>query len=815
LGHERMGARSQPGLLALAAVVSLLLTSLVTLGASVAPAGSTPVPGSGLISPSGEPLALPRPDSVDLTPDRVTSSASPGGPGPAANSQYWTNISTLGALAPGLTVGGAIAFDPTINRTVLMTEDAPWLGVQGHTFEYVNFTWSIVAGGPSQPPSIPDAYAGLAYDPVGQDLVAFGGQVQFGTEIGTLIPTNATYEFAGGMWSNVSANLSVAPPPSGNPLMATDPAGGNLVLLEPVGATNASLTWTFANGVWTNVTATAGVPPPGPGGADSVLAYDPALGAVVFFGGSIPGPGYANATNATWEFHGGQWSRLDTPGPPMTTGTVQTMAYDDPEGDLVDLIGPTAYYAANGTPSYEQWDLASGGWSNFTANSTGTPPLGFDPLSVWDPADNYLLYLSGGYDAQSWALGQVALSANLTVYPSAIDVGDSTTITVAATGGVPPISYAYSGLPPGCSAFPLASFVCTPTTSGNFTVYADVEAGNNVTLNLSTILAVGPTLEVVGPLVADANVYQGSAVNFSVSVSGGLPPYQFSWSVAASNCTPPNAPQFTCAVDALGPTTVGVAVTDSSLHGLGTVSTPFDVVLPPGVASLASSADPVEVGSSVYLNTTLNGGALPLNYTYLGLPGGCAPLDRASLNCTPTTAGTFSLHVTVRDALGSVRSANLSLTVVAGLVISIERITPNPAPLGSLVTFNYSLSGGEAPFHSTWFDLPTGCTSNESSFTCTMGTAGDFDVGLSVRDGLGRVATANVTLVVDGPGATPHTAVNGGPLADWEWGVVVVAGAAVVLLGLWRWSAARRDPVSGTDDEDEESELTTPPLGPP
>ncbi len=507
-----------------------------------------------------------------------------------------------------------MAFDPAANTTVFLGGDS--VASLGESWTYNNYTWSTPFVG------VPDTFPALAYDPSDSELVAFGGNAPVPHETGTTIPTNATYAFSGRVWTNLTSDLGPSPPAAALPLMATDPADGYALLLDPVGSANASQTWAFSSGSWTNLTSTAGQPPPGPSGADSVMTYDPTLGAVIFFGGSFPGPGYSVATNETWEFLSGHWTNLNLSGPDFTTGAVQTMAFDGASTALVDLVAPSYLYSLNGTPGYEDWEFTGSGWANETSHLPATPPIGYDPLSDWDAGDGYLFYLAGGFDAQSWALGSTPLNARVSVLPSAIDVGNTTIVTVLVTGGVPPIRYSYSGLPSGCVSSSVPVLVCQPTRAGNFTITASAEDSSNVTVNVSTSLEVGPALRASGPLVSPGVAYVGSSVQFSVTASGGLPPYSYRWALPWAGCNPPNAARFNCTLSPAGTGAISVTVTDATSLAQAIAWGNLSIVDHPDIVSFTASPALTEVGLAFALNATVSGGAPPLTYHYTGLPPG-------------------------------------------------------------------------------------------------------------------------------------------------------------------------------------------------
>ena len=74
--------------------------------------------------------------------------------------------------------------------------------------------------------------------------------------------------------------------------------------------------------------------------------------------------------------------------------------------------------------------------------------------------------------------------------PETVSTGALTFLNVSSSGGVGPISYAYAGLPPGCSSANTSSLRCTPSRGGSYvvTVYVNDSAGGRA--NASTSLEV-------------------------------------------------------------------------------------------------------------------------------------------------------------------------------------------------------------------------------------------------------------------------------------------------------------------------------------
>lgn len=64
--------------------------------------------------------------------------------------------------------------------------------------------------------------------------------------------------------------------------------------------------------------------------------------------------------------------------------------------------------------------------------------------------------------------------SSFTATPSTVTVGQTMALTVSASGGNGSLSYAYTGLPPGCTSANTASLSCTPTTAGTYILRAYV-----------------------------------------------------------------------------------------------------------------------------------------------------------------------------------------------------------------------------------------------------------------------------------------------------------------------------------------------------
>lgn len=81
------------------------------------------------------------------------------------------------------------------------------------------------------------------------------------------------------------------------------------------------------------------------------------------------------------------------------------------------------------------------------------------------------------------------------------------------------------------------------------------------------------------------------------------------------------------------------------------------------VSSFTANPSTVTVGNPTTLSVMVKGGKTPYTYSYSGLPPGCSSSDLSTLTCAPSSGGTYSVVVTVKDQSGSSARATVSLVV--------------------------------------------------------------------------------------------------------------------------------------------------------
>ncbi len=362
------------------------------------------------------------------------------------------------------------------------------------------------------------------------------------------------------------------------------------------------------------------------------------------------------------------------------------------------------------------------------------------------------------------------LTANLTGLPSAVDLGQTTNLTVSASGGSGKYSYVYSGLPQGCATASVTPLPCTPTTPGNASVSVIVTDGNLASVTTNTFqLVVNPDLTISTSLAASPNpVTVGSSVTLSVGASGGTLPYHYLYGGLPSGCSTQNAASFSCQPSTAGTYNLSVSVTDSS--GKTSSSTATLKVLsktPPSISSFAAIPATIQFGQTSNLTVVVTGGSTPYTYAYTSLPAGCASANRSVLPCAPSGVGVFTIDVKVTGAngLSAMGSALLNVSKSAAVpTITSFAAVPATVPVGQTTTLTVVVSGGTFPYSFIYSQLPLGCSSgNTSSLACNPTAAGNYTVSVLVTDGAGLSAPQKSTSLtvtqVGGPVISSFSAV--------------------------------------------------------
>lgn len=582
---------------------------------------------------------------------------------------------------------------------------------------------------------------------------------------------------APGDWSWTEWSSGVGPSPRYEPMMADDPAEDGVLLWGGTSLPGQAIlndTWLYRSGIWTELcSGTAAAPrcatSPSPRVA-AQLAYDPARGGVVLFGGA---KSFVDV-NDTWLFVNGSWQNLTASvgvAPPV--GDSLPVAAD-PQGGVLLVVTKES--------TAETWELGPSGWSQVVG--AGTPWFDLQPMWLDQNLGADVLWDQG---SGTWEFVNGAWSS----IPTAVE---------------PPTS---GGLPEGGgydSAFGYG-FVYAPQSTGRTTwTFADGDWQNvsaNVSVGPSTLNPLGVTFDTsdgyalaftdIGSQQRDVQTWilhdpftirlndsigirdVGQPATLRITTSGGISPYGVSVLRVPPGCGPAsstsNVSVIECVMSRTGTYDLTVLAHDERDLYL-TASLPVEVDSPLGASAFATP-NPVTTGVPVTFFTNITGGAAPYSVDWR-VPGAGAHTS-PTFETTFATAGPLWVNLTVTDTAEASWNASFPLTVLPamGVTASANR---SATDAGFPVQFSSIVGGGVPPDAATWqFGDGSGAAGTDA--THAYAAAGAFTATVTALDALGSVASASVSILVHGAlGVHPA-----GPTTS-----VPVVGTPVVLsAGIW------------------------------
>ncbi|HEX3735421.1 MAG TPA: kelch repeat-containing protein, partial [Solirubrobacterales bacterium] len=297
----------------------------------------------------------------------------------------WTEQSP--ATSPSARFDASMAYDPASGEMALFG------GLSSSTLSNETWTYDGTTWTEQSPATTPSARgeASMAYDPASGKMVLFGGATASGISNETWtygLPPGTANE-----WTKQSPATSPAAREAAS--MAYDPASGEMVLFGGfTGGTISNETWTYDGSTWAKQSSTPSLS----GRGSASMAYDPASGKMVLFGGSRG----SELSNETWTYDGSAWT-YQTSGP--SAREAASMAYDPASGKMVLFGGGTA-----GGLSNETWTYNGSTWTN---QSPAGPSARYGATIAYDPATGKMVLFGGGtagglsnetwtYDGSTW-----------------------------------------------------------------------------------------------------------------------------------------------------------------------------------------------------------------------------------------------------------------------------------------------------------------------------------------------------------------------------------------------------------------------------
>ncbi len=410
-----------------------------------------------------------------------------------------------------------------------------------------------------------------------------------------------------------------------------------------------------------------------------------------------------------------------------------------------------------------------------TSIATGSAPCGV----IYDTLNGDLYVANIGSNTVSVISTSNPQATVPSASPASVDLGQSTTFSTNPTGGVPPYTYVWNNLPPGCVSASTTNLLCTPTGAGIFRVSVSITDSTGYTATSGSLtfhVYLDPTITTPAATPSSADVNQ--SLSFNTTASNGTGTYTtYTWTESSPNlgCVLANSASIACAPSVTGTYTASVLVTDSNgcssgtpgvCAGSPTASPPLSVYPDPVVGPPTASPSIIDAGQTVNFTSAVPvGGLAPFSYRWNGLPSGCVSSATSRDTCTPGRGGLFNISVSLTDANGYVvNSPKLAYLVNSTLSVNLTASAPT-ADVGQTLVFSTSVSFGSPPFSYVWSGpAGLGCSpSGAPSLSCVPTSPGTYQVTVTVSDHAGKHISASLSVTV---GSDPIVKVTGGNQTD-------------------------------------------------
>ena len=465
-----------------------------------------------------------------------------------------------------------------------------------------------------------------------------------------------------------------------------------------------------------------------------------------------------------------------TPGAPGIDNG-QAITLTSHEGNGVPVISYLWYASSTGTGA------CNAGTSTGITTSTYTPSPTLTTYYCYQATDSSAGNSGPENQGSTWdeVFVYTALTANaVTGSAATIDVGQSDTLSSHEANGVPTFAYAWysssSGTGACNSGVSTGGVAVTYLVSPTLTTYycyqvTDSSSGNSGTESAGSpwyLLTVypDPTLTAVSessPVSCSSGCSsdQGQTLSVATTASAGSGGYVFTWAITAGasycsgSASGTTTSTYSCTVGTITVTTtwtITVYVTDSNgckaptpCAG-GTLSTSVSLEVDPSITSITGSplSGGVEAGQSLTLTGVPSGGSGTYTaWSWTSLPTGCTNTPAASLTCTPTVGGAYTITVQADDTnnYGPIsRSVNFIIQPAGSMIPSTRTpLTPIRAGIpGATASFNTSATGGTGNYTLyTWTESSSnlGCVlANSVVIYCSPLTPGNYTVSVTVTD---------------------------------------------------------------------------------
>jgi gliding motility-associated-like protein len=264
--------------------------------------------------------------------------------------------------------------------------------------------------------------------------------------------------------------------------------------------------------------------------------------------------------------------------------------------------------------------------------------------------------------------------------------GTSGRISITASGGTAPYSYAWTG-PDNFSAA-----VANPQNLGSGTYQVTVRDANNCTVLVSPQITITePSPIALTQSKVDNVCFQGNTGSITIIPSGGTAPYTYSWTGPNNFSSTLSNPQN------LGSGTYQVTVKDAN-NCTAMVGPQITITEPSPIALTQSKVDNVCFqGNTGSISITAIGGTAPYSYAWTG------PNNFSATVANPQNLGSGTYQVTVRDANNCTALVGPQITITEPPTLTINaQIQAESCANAKDGRIELTLSGGMPPYTLAW-----------------------------------------------------------------------------------------------------------------
>jgi hypothetical protein len=386
-------------------------------------------------------------------------------------------------------------------------------------------------------------------------------------------------------------------------------------------------------------------------------------------------------------------------------------------------------------------------------------------------------------------VGVTSSGSHATTQPSALSITSSSipsakvqasySATLAASGGTAPYAWSIvSGtLPAGLNLSSSSGQISgTPSQAGSsaFTVQVTDSSApvQKATQQLNiTVQGTGTVLQITSTSIPSGKV--GGAYSTTLLAAGGVAPYTWainSGSLPAGLTLNASTGQISGTPSQSGSYSFVAQVKDSS--------SPSQLATQPLSTSIASAATTLAIatqslaggqqGAAYSAGLTATGGVQPYAWSLSSgsLPAGLSlAAATGQISGTPTTAGTSSFVVQVKDSSSPAQTATESLSITitaASVLVQVTTTSLAGGQVGTAYSATLAATGGMMPY--SWSvssgSLPGGLTlSTTGTISGTPTTSGSFSFTVKVTDSSSPAKTATANLSITVAAAAAYSAV--------------------------------------------------------